>query len=128
MDVIVKVAVIGVTGAVVTLLVRRTNPEFSTVLALGICAVLLTIALTLYSSVKDALELVTVSTGFSSAYTAPVLKCVGIGITARLGGELCKDSGQAAVASAVEICGAICAMYVCLPMIKTLLRMIGELA
>lgn len=128
MEIIIKAAVIGIIGTVLTLLIKRTNPEYSMVLSLGICAVVLTIALTLYSSVTEVLELVSVNTGFSSAFTAPMLKCVGIGITARLGSELCKDAGQNAVASTVEICGAICAMYVCLPMIKTLLRMIGELA
>lgn len=128
MDIIIKAAVIGIIGTVLTLLIKRTNPEFSTALSLGICGVILWLGLSLYSSVAEVLELTELGQGFSSAYTAPVLKCVGIGITARMGSELCKDSGQSAVASSVEICGAVCALYVSLPLIKTLLRMIGELA
>lgn len=127
MEIITKVVVIGIIGSVLMLLIKKTNPEFSLVMALGITGVILMIALTLYSSIAEALSLVTVSTGFSSNYVNPILKCVGIGITARLGSDLCKDSGQLAVSSAVEITGAICALYVCLPLIKTLLRMIGEL-
>ncbi len=128
MEIVIKATVIGVVGAVLTLLIKRTNPEFSTVLSLGICGVIMLMGLTLYSSIAETLELATVNTKLSSAYTAPVLKCVGIGITARLGSELCKDAGQSAVASTVEISGALCALYVSLPLIKTLLRMIGELA
>ena len=124
---IIKAAVIGIVGTVLTLLIKRSNPEFSTVMSLGICGVILWLGLSLYSSVAEVLELTELGTGFSSAYTAPVLKCVGIGITARMGSELCKDSGQSAVASSVEICGAVCALYVSLPLIKTLLRMIGGL-
>lgn len=128
MDIIIKAVVIGVAGAVLALIIKRTNPEISTVLTLTVCMVIVGVSMKVFSSVSEVLELVEVGSGFSSAYTAPVLKCVGIGITARLGSDLCKDSGQEAVASSVEICGALCALYVSLPLIKTMLRMIGELA
>ncbi|MEG0777493.1 MAG: SpoIIIAC/SpoIIIAD family protein [Oscillospiraceae bacterium] len=128
MELIIKAVVIGVAGAVLTLLIKKTNPEFSTVLTIVVCAIVIGLALKLFSSVTEVLELIEMNTGFSSAYTAPVLKCVGIAITAKLGSDICRDSGQAAVASSVEICGAVCALYVSLPLIKTLLRMIGELA
>ena len=128
MDIIIKAVVIGVAGAVLALIIKRTNPEISTVLTLTVCMVIVGVSMKVFSSVSEVLELVEVGSGFSSAYTAPVLKCVGIGITARLGSDLCKDSRQEAVASSVEICGALCALYVSLPLIKTMLRMIGELA
>ena len=128
MEIIIKVVVIGVAGAVLTLIIKKTNPEISIVLTLTVCTVMMGMSMKVYSSVSEVLSLVELGTGFSSAYTAPVIKCVGIGITARLGSDLCKDSGQDAVASSVEICGAICALYVSLPLIKTMLRMIGELA
>ena len=128
MDIIIKAVVIGVAGAVLTLIIKRTNPEISTVLTLTVCMAIVGMSMKVFSSVSEVLELVEVGSGFSSAYTAPVIKCVGIGITARLGSDLCKDSGQEAVASSVEICGALCALYVSLPLIKTMLRMIGELA
>ena len=128
MDIIIKAVVIGVTGAVLSLIIKKTNPEISTVLTLTVCIVIVGISMKVFSSVVEVLELVELGSGFSSAYTAPILKCVGIGITARLGSDLCKDSGQEAVASSVEICGAVCALYVSLPLIKTMLRMIGELA
>lgn len=128
MEIIIKAVVIGVAGAVLTLIIKKTNPEISTVLTLTVCTVIMGMSMKVYSSVSEVLSLVELGSGFSSAYTAPVIKCVGIGITARLGSDLCKDSGQDAVASSVEICGAICALYVSLPLIKTMLRMIGELA
>lgn len=128
MDIIIKAVVIGVTGAVLSLIIKKTNPEISTVLTLAVCMVIVGISMKVFSSVVEVLELVELGSGFSSAFTAPILKCVGIGITARLGSDLCKDSGQEAVASSVEICGAVCALYVSLPLIKTMLRMIGELA
>lgn len=128
MELIIKAVVIGVTGAVLTLIIKKTNPELSTLLTLTICMVIVGMSMKIFSSITEVLDLVELESGFSSAYTAPILKCVGIGITARMGSDICKDSGQEAVASGVEICGAVCALYVSLPLIKTMLRMIGELA
>ncbi len=127
MEVIVKAVVIAIAASVLTLLIKKTNPELSVGLSLAVCGVLLAMAMKLFSSVKEVLELAGLGDAFTSTYAAPVFKCVGIGITAKLGSDICKDSGQAAVASAVDICGAVCAAYVALPLIKTLLRMIGEL-
>lgn len=128
MEIIIKAVVIGVVGTILTLIIKKTNPEISTVLTLAVCTVVVGMSMKVFSSVSEVLDLVELSSGFSSAYTAPVIKCVGIGIMARLGSDICKDSKQEAVATSVEICGAICALYVSLPLIKTMLRMIGELA
>lgn len=127
MELIFRAVIIGITGAVLTLLIKKTNPELSTVLAFAVCAVIGALALQAVSSVMEVLELAQMGGALSSAYTAPVIKCVGIGITAKLGADLCKDAGQSAVASTVELCGAGCALYVSLPLIKTLLRLLGEL-
>lgn len=128
MELIIKAVVIGITGTILMLVIKKTNPELSTVLALAICTVIVGMSMKIFSSITEVLDLVELESGFSSAYTAPILKCVGIGITARIGSDICKDSKQEAVASAVEICGAVCALYVSLPLIRTMLRMIGELA
>lgn len=126
MELIVTAAVIAVTAAILTLLIKKTNPELSAGLALAACCLILTMAMKLFSSVKEVLELAAGEEGFVSMYAAPVFKCAGIGITSRLACDICKDSGQTALASAADICGAICAAYVALPLVKTLLRMIGE--
>lgn len=128
MDIIIKAVIIGITGAVLTLLIKKTNPEVAAVLSLAVCTLIVGLGMKVFASVYEVVELVEIGTGISSAYITPVLKCVGIGIAAKLGGDICRDSGQAAVASSVELCGAGCALYVSLPLIKTLLRMIGELA
>ncbi len=127
MDIIIKALVVGICASILTLLIKKTNPEISTVLALCACAFIGGLAVKVFSSVYEVLKLVEADTGISSAYTTPIIKCTGIGIAAKLGAEVCKDSGQAALGTSIEICGACCALYVALPLVKTLLRMIGEL-
>ena len=127
MELIFKAVIVGITGTVLTLIIKRTNPEISFVLAFAVCILIAGLAMKAMSSVLEVLELAQLGGTLSSAYTAPVIKCVGIGICAKLGSDLCRDSGQSAVASTVELCGASCALYVALPLVKTLLRLLGEL-
>lgn len=127
MELIFKAVIVGLTGAVLTLLIKRTNPEISLLLTFAVCILIGTLALRAAKSVIEILELARSGGALSSAYTTPVLKCVGIGICAKLGGDLCRDAGQTAVASSIELCAAGCALYVSLPLIKTLLRLMGEL-
>lgn len=128
MELILKAVVVAAAAAVLTLVIKKTNPELNVLLGLSAAVAIVGMALKAFSSVLEVFSLVDLGSGFSSAYTAPILKCVGIGMAARIGSDICKDAGQEALASSVEICGAVCALYVSLPLIKTLLRIIGELA
>lgn len=128
MEIVVKAVVIAIAGVLIILLIKRTNPEMSTLLSLAISVGIIILALKVYDELSEVVQLAKLNISISKSYTEPVLKCIGIGITTRLGSDICKDAGQNAVASSVEICGAVCAVFVALPLIKTFIRLIGELA
>ena len=60
-------------------------------------------------------------TVFRSAWT------VGIALVVRVGGDLCRDAGESALASAVETAGSICALLAALPLLRQVLHMLSEL-
>ena len=128
MEIVIKAFMIAVTGTLLGLIIKRTTPELSTLLSLAISAVLVVLSMKVYSEVSETLKLADLDLSISKAYTEPIIKCIGIGIVARLGSDICKDANQNAVASSVEICGAVCAIFAALPLIRTFIRMIGELA
>lgn len=128
MELLIKAAVIGVTGALAALLIKKSNPELALTLSLAVSLLVLGLALRVFSDLSEIVNMLTRMTGLSNALIAPVLKCMGIGIITRLSSELCREAGQLAVASSVELAGAACALYIALPLIRTLLQMIGELA
>ena len=63
--------------------------------------------------------------GSNETLTGPVLKCVAIAIITKVTAELCKDASQGAAASAVELAGTVCAMSAAMPLIMSMLKMIG---
>lgn len=128
MEVLIKAAAIGAVAALTGLVVRKSNPEIHLLLAIAAAAAIMTLSVAMLGELRETAKLVRDFTGLQSVYVSPVLKCVAVGIIARLGADLCKDAGQSGVASAVELCGAAAALCISLPLVNTLLQMLGGLA
>ena len=120
-----KFASLAVFSSLVTLLVRRVNPEISFVLS----AVTVTVLLLACGGVMDellrALRETQVIFGTSAAELRPMLKCLGIAMASRFGADLCRDASQSALAAAVETAGSLCAAAVAMPVILSLMTTIG---
>ena len=127
MNVLFKAAVAGVTGSVIALLLKRSAPELGFALNAAITLLAAVLAAELISGLAELLELVKEQSGLSPAVVSPVIKCVGVGIVTRLSSDLCRDAGQSAAASAVELCGTACAMVTALPLIRSLLQLVSDL-
>ena len=127
MDLLIKAAAIGAVSALVGLAIKKSNPEISLLLAMAASAAVLTLALTMLSELRETLRMVMDFTSLQQTLVLPVLKCVAVGIVARLSADLCKDAGQSGLASAVELCGAAAALCISLPLVNTLLQTLGGL-
>ena len=65
------------------------------------------------------------STGFS-LYSSVILKSLGIGILAQTTADICRDSGETAIASKVEFAAKIIILLLAIPILKTLLELIAD--
>jgi stage III sporulation protein AD len=124
MDLIVKIAAVGIVSAAAGLVIKRHNPESSLLLSICASALIMAAALEVFGSLLDFVGELAADAGISSALFLPVIKTAGIGITGRLASDICKEAGQAAAASAAELAAAIAALYAALPLLKALMVMI----
>ena len=120
-----KAAALALTAALIGIVLRRTNPELS--LLLNICTVVLIMgaALGFTKSFTELAQTVQRIFGVSETLTKPVLKCVAVAIITKMTSDLCKDSSQAAAASAVELAGTVCALCIIMPLLMSMLTAIG---
>ena len=125
MEMIVKCAALALFGAIVVLLIRRSNPEFSFALSALTVAVLLLSGSALLSEVVRSFRELSTLLGDRNLEVRPILKCLGIAAVSRLSADLCRDASLSAVAAAVETMGSICAAAVAAPMILALMTTIG---
>lgn len=125
MELIFKAAAVSLMAAVVGLIIRRYNPEISVLLSSCTVAMIGIAAMSFAGELKTFVKSVKTIVGTSDVLIAPILKCVAIAIVTKLTAELCKDSSQSASAAAVELAGTVCAMSVAMPLIMSVLKMIG---
>ena len=122
-----KIAAIAVAAALCAVVVRKSAAELGLVLALAAGAVILSCSLGALEGVRALMDLLADTAGLSPAVLAPVLKTVGIAILTKISAELCKDAKEGGIAAFVETAGAMAALFVALPLMKTVLSMVTGL-
>jgi len=127
MEIVIKAVVVGITAALVTLLLKKTNPEMAMLIVTAASTAILFLAIELIGSLKSFIEMAAELSGLSPGVISPVLKCVGIAVISRIGTDLCRDAGASAAASSVELAAAGAALFAAMPLLQTLIQMIGEL-
>ena len=127
MENLLKVAAAAVVGCALGLVIRRTNPESSLLLSVALSVFAAYISFEVLSTVLSFLRSLAEEAGIPIATLAVVLRTAGISILTKLVSDICKESGQAGVASGVELLGAVTAIYVALPLFRTALDMINNL-
>ena len=125
MGVMLKCAAAALLATVICLLIKRTNPEMSMLLSTGAIVVIMTAAMGFARSITELAAMVKTMTEDSDVMIVPVLKCVGIGAVTRISAELCRDAAQSSAAAAVDMAGTLCAIGVSMPLIVSMLKLIG---
>ena len=97
------------------------------VLALCAGAIILSCSLGALEGVKELMDTLADTAGLSPAVLAPVVKTVGIAVLTRVSAELCRDAKEGGIAAFVETAGAAAALFVSLPLLKTVLSMVTGL-
>ena len=118
MEVFLRVAAVCVVGAVLAVFLKIDSPELGLLLALAVCVVVM---ITMAGSIKEILDMLRQMMAWSGIGTevfAPLVKIVGIALICRVGTELCRDAGQGAMASLVEMGGAFGAILMAMPLLR----------
>ena len=127
MEIIVKSCVIAILGTLICLLLKKQNPEFSTLISVAIVVLLLSMCITLLSAIKEFVDYAVKLMGNTSSAVRPILKCLAISLISKFGSDICRDASQTALASTLEVSGVICAAVVSIPMLSSILKMIGAI-
>ena len=126
MELMTQAAGICVIAALLGLVLRRGSPEASLLLALAaVSAILLALGKPL-GELLAFLDDLTEQAGVSPALFRPLYKIAGIALVVKIGEGLCRDAGESALASVLELTGTVCALLAALPLLRSVLNLIGE--
>lgn len=124
---IMRIAALAVVAALCAVVVKKNVQELGLVLALAAGAAILLQTVGGLESVRALMEELADTAGLSMAILSPVIKTVGIAILTKISAEICRDAKEGALAAFVETAGAVIALCVSLPLLKTVLGMVAGL-
>ena len=122
-----KVTVICIVVTLTALLLERDTPELGLLLILGTIAVVMGFALSYYRDIQDMVELLLGRAGLEGRLFAPILKIIAISVVTKLGGDVCRDSGQKALGTVIDLAGTFCSLLAAEPLLQGALSLLTQL-
>ena len=123
---IVKIAGVSLVAAAVSIVIKQLRPEFGIYIPLTAAAVIFIYAVSELCGLIEQLAEKLSEYGLSNEYMAVLVKSLGIAYTTQLAADVCRDAGETAIASKVEVCGKIMILSCALPVMLSVLNMIDE--
>ena len=124
---IFKIVGLALAALTAVLVLRAYRPELAVQAAIAAGVVLLLIALTELSGVMDMIDAIVAKYGLSSEHIKVVLKVIGIAYLAQFAAQTCRDVNEGAIASKVELVGRILIITVAVPVVFSILDVLGTL-
>ena len=124
---IAKVAVIAVASCVLVLLLKQNRPEFSIFVQLCCIAVVVGFCLDAMRDVFETASSMLKNTEVSIGYFRLLIKALSTAVVTHIAGDICRDSGNSALAGTVELAGKTIILSLALPIITALAEIGFEL-
>ena len=124
---IFKVVGIGLTAALFAVLLKNQRAELSMLLSLGATSVIFFMIMPYIRTVTEMFRDISDQIGIDVKYIDIVLRVIGIAYLAQLGAELCRDAGETAIASKIELAGKVIILALSMPVMYKLLDVVNTI-
>lgn len=121
-----KIAGVGIIGAVLALIVRKNSADFALLISIAVCCLIFGLVVNIIKPILTFVESLRETAGLNPAVLSPLIKAVGIGIITKIASSICADAKEGSIGSFIEMCGAILAIYVALPLMNTVLDLLSS--
>ena len=127
MDVFMKCVGLAVVGAILTLVTKKHGGEFALLASTGVVVAITMLALAFLKPVITFVSELQTSAMISSSVLTPVMKTLAIGIMSDTAKNLCDDAGEKTIGSTLQTAGAVASVYVMLPLMSSVLKLVEQL-
>ncbi len=119
-----KIIGVGIIALIIIVIIKQYKPEFAIYVSLISGIIIIFLVFNKLAGILNLLTVLSKKTGMNATYLSIILKITGIAILTEFGVSICKDAGEAAIASKIEFGGKIIIMSISIPIISALLEVI----
>lgn len=121
---IIKIIGIGFIAVIIIILIKQYRPEFAIYVSIGAGILIFSIIAGKFSGIIEVLKSFTNKTSINNEFLTLLIKITGIAILTEFAVSICKDSGESAIASKVDLSGKVIIMSMSIPIMSSLLETI----
>ena len=119
---IIKIIGIAFVSVIIIVILKQYRPEFAIYASILAGVLILTLASNTLSGIIDMIKSISSKTNINSQFLMILIKITGIAILTEFAVSVCKDSGESAIASKVDIGGKIIIISMSIPIINALIE------
>lgn len=121
---ILQIVGLGMVVTILILVVKMQRPEIAVQISILTGVIVFMLIAGKLSAVIELLNNYTKRANIDAIYITTLLKIIGIAYIAQFGAEICKDAGEGAIASKIELAGKVIIVVLAVPIITSLLDMV----
>lgn len=121
---IIKIIGIGLISLVVIVIIKQYRPEFAVYVSLIAGALILVLVLDKMSGVINLLSNLANKTSINKDFIFLLIKITGIAFLTEFAVSICKDAGESAIATKIDMGGKVMIIAISIPIISSLLETI----
>ena len=121
---IIKIIGIALIALIAIILLKQYRPEFAIYISLLTGVLILILVMDELTGIINLLQSIASKTTINATFLSLLLKITGIAFLSEFAVSICKDSGEAAIASKIEIGSKIIIIAMSIPIISSLLEII----
>ncbi len=127
MEEVIKIIGIALIALIITIIIKQYRPEFAIYISLVAGVIILALVIGNLTNVINLLKDISTRSGINNKFLGILLKMTGIAILTEFAISICKDAGENAIASKVEIGSKVIIISLSVPIITNLLEVILKL-
>ena len=127
MDSVIKIIGIGLIALISIIIIKQYKPEFAIYTSIVAGIVILYMIIDELQSIFHLLQSISNKSGINTEFLSLLLKITGIAFLTEFAISICKDSGEGAIASKIEIGSKVIIISMSIPIISSLLEVILKL-
>ena len=121
---IVKIIGIGLIAVIIIVILKQYRPEFAMYASLIAGILIFAMIATKLSGIIEVLKSLSSKTAINNEFLVLLIKITGIAILTEFTVSICKDAGESAIASKVDLGGKVIIMSMSVPIMSSLLEVI----
>lgn len=121
---IIKIIGIGLISLIVIIIIKQYRPEFAVYISLIAGALILILVLDKMSGVINLLTNLANKTSINKDFIFLLIKITGIAFLTEFAVSICKDAGESAIATKIDMGGKVMIIAISIPIISSLLETI----